>query len=51
MEYLQIPSVLKLGTQGMTRERVGREERAQQGKDQDALHFNCSLNFNISSAS
>lgn len=45
MKYLQIPSILKLGTQGMTRERVGKEARGQEGKDQDALHFNYSLTF------
>lgn len=51
MKYLQIPSILKLGRKGMTREREGREVRGQEGKDQDAQHFNCTLNCNISSSS
>lgn len=45
MKYLQIPSILKLGRKGMTREREGREARGQEGKDQDAQHFNCTLNL------
>lgn len=32
MKYLQIPSILKLGTQGMTKERVGREARGQEAR-------------------